>query len=155
MEINQGLYPAYLLASVVLGILLGAAYDFFRVLRICRGSSTRKRGEVLLLFSEDIVFSVIAAVSSAILSYAMNRGRIRWFSLLAMALGFWLYRKTVSRAVIMTAVWLRALAVKGWNATFGRLSAWCAARLRLHRQRRHTKRVLVCLLCETEQGRWK
>lgn len=155
MEINQGLYPAYLLASVVLGVALGVFYDGFRILRIVRGSVSRGKMETVLLFWEDLFFSVVSAVSTAILSYAMNRGRIRWFSLLAMAIGFWIYRKTVSKAVIAGVIWLRNRVISAYHATIGRLLIRLRERSRLIKKRKQTKRLLARLIREAEQGSWE
>ena len=141
MEINQGLYPHYLLASLILGFLLGLVYDVFRTLRVMRREIVPERVDSAIVFVEDLLFSVICAVCVSLLSYAMNRGRIRWFSLLAMAAGFGLYRKTLSRAVMMFALWLRRLCSAAYRATLGKWLALMGRFIWKKRRIRLTKRV--------------
>lgn len=157
MEINQGFYPAYLLASVAIGALLGLFYDGIRVLRLMRHSRSPRCpiAEYVLLFAEDIAFSVVAAVLFSLLGYAMNRGRIRWFAFVGAAGGWLLYRATLSRAVMALAELVQKLLARLWRATGLRLlSAWQIHALK-RKRKRNTARVLANLIREVEAGRWR
>lgn len=157
MEINQGFYPAYLLASVAIGVLLGLLYDGIRVLRLWRHSGSPRYPiiEDILLFVEDIVFSAVAAVIFSVLGYVMNRGRIRWFAFAAAAGGWLLYRKTLSRAVMALAGFVQKQFARVWRATGLRLlSSWQIHALK-KKKKRNTARVLTRLIREVEEGRWR
>lgn len=157
MEINQGLYPGYLLASLIVGMLLSVVYDAFRIGRRLRRSEKGGKGEWTLLFFEDLLFFAIAAVAAALLSYAMNRGRVRYFGLLCLALGFALWRVTLSKPLMSLA--LRILRFIGrmgkqiWNRTFARLIARCESALKQARGVRRTARELKRLITEAEHGK--
>lgn len=109
----------FLLASFLCGVLLSVVYDIIRIFRIFRGDrfnipflsvnkflscsffrfyeNSRKSNRhpylnYLLIFIEDILFCLITCTMLLILIYAFNYGRVRLFSLLALVLGFLLWR---------------------------------------------------------------
>ncbi len=75
--------------AVVLGVALGAVYDIFRIGRIFK-----KRGW-LLVFFEDLLFSLAAALSTAFCFTLTNFGQVRLFLLVGEGLGFLLYFNTL------------------------------------------------------------
>ncbi len=119
-------YDSYQLILFFLfpGILLGAVYDLFRILRLARTDpkgaivpklyahfkierkvrlqSERKKERFLyaMVFAEDVLFCLIAAVTEILLFYHLNGGVIRIYGLLLSALGFFLYRMSLGRLVI-------------------------------------------------------
>ena len=81
------------LLSVGFGTLLGLVYDVFRLFRLACG---RKRG----VFWQDLLFFVVAAFLTVLFLLTVNRGSLRLFILLAMAVGFFIYYFTFSRLVM-------------------------------------------------------
>ena len=119
MEISQGLLCRMILYAAGVGAMLGVIYDVFRIVRIatCPAKNTApKRPGLLrrllpaenilfaiLVFLEDILFSLIAGVVVAIFIFNINDGQIRWFALAGAILGFFIYYQTVGRLVISVA----------------------------------------------------
>lgn len=96
--------------AVVLGVVLGAVNDCFRVGRILW-----KKGAVIV-FLEDLLFSFIAAVLTTACLTFTNYGQVRLFLLIGELLGFLLYFHTLG--VFVTAA---ARLVSRILAAIGRL----------------------------------
>ncbi len=110
------------LSFLCLGVMLGAVYDFFRVLRISRkGTDTLSGGiydkirpknslakprkvilhtDSVLTFIEDILFWMTVLVSEAIYIYYINDGEPRTDHFVLSAAGFMLYRISIGRIVV-------------------------------------------------------
>jgi spore cortex biosynthesis protein YabQ len=86
------------LTTVVVGVVVGLFYDFFRVLR-----KTAPHG-YLAVQLEDLFFWL--AVTVLVFYYMLHRnyGEIRFFSLLGMGVGVVLYFVTVSRFIVKISV---------------------------------------------------
>ena len=155
MEIHQERYPAYLIASLVLGVLLGLIYD---LLHDPKGQGAEKEGtravNLLLNAFADLAFCLIAACGVALVAYATNRGRVRWFALAATLGGLLLYRHTVGRAVrALQRALARALAL-ALHHTVGR---WYVALKQLAARRRAKRITSITLrraLFELARGEW-
>ncbi len=82
-----------LLWSLVLGVFLGVVYDLIRFFRIslCRG-----RVSVFLL---DLMFMLFCAFSCVFFSMGFSRGSTRYFTLIGMAAGFFIYFFTAGRII--------------------------------------------------------
>ncbi len=133
---NDFFYDPWLLILFffIPGAMLGALYDIFRILRIAR---TDPKGSVLpklcarlgmerkrclreekrkaqidfwLVFAEDLLFCLIAALTELLLFFHLNDGVIRAPGLFLSALGFFAYRLTLGTIVIGTATRLIQLA---------------------------------------------
>lgn len=76
--------------AVVLGGGLGGVYDIFRVVRILRG-----RERPALVFLEDLLFALIAAIATASCFTWTNFGQVRLFLLAGEGLGFMLWHCTL------------------------------------------------------------
>jgi len=83
--------------SVVLGGALGAVYDWFRVGRIL------KKKAAFTVFLEDLLFSLIAALSTAFCLTLTNYGQVRLFLLVGEGAGFLLYYNTLGALVALQA----------------------------------------------------
>lgn len=129
------MYSEFALAlwSVIVGAFLCAVYDVFRLFRL------RRKQNAVLLFVCDIVFSVISAVCTAVLFFNLSYGRMRAYSFLLIAVGFLIWRFTVSRAVmrlmlvlinalskILNSIKMRVLAIIKLNAR--RIYTICSCR---------------------------
>lgn len=118
MEISQLILAQLWLYAFFLGTGLGAVYDVLSITRVFLGvpftpwveqyaSATsfpllknhhkHQTSYFLSLFSfiGDFLFSMTAFVSLVLLFYQMNNGKIRIPAMLAVALGFHIYRKSI------------------------------------------------------------
>ena len=108
-----------------MGVFLGVLYDFIRLTRILLGigsyssvarkfkvktsfvtcaddrhTRSGKRGYIsscILCFLGDILFGAVSAACYSVFLFHAIRGQVRWFFILASAVGFFLYYFTVSR----------------------------------------------------------
>ena len=125
--------------AIVCGAFLGAVYDIFRIARIAssrddsirksKSTDVRKRKrrlperitEYILLFLEDLVFSLIVAFSVILFIYKFNGGISRFYILFSIGLGFLLYHLTLGKLVIKcsTAIihFVKTLLLFVFNAT--------------------------------------
>ena len=93
----------FLICSFVMGIILGALYEIFRLRRIASRCGTNKAKRIIdtvIVAVEDTVFLVFVAVVMALIAYKLNYGIPRWYSYGAAILGVILWRKTAGRLVI-------------------------------------------------------
>ncbi len=88
----------FLLHSLLLGVIITFVYDWFLIFR------RLIRHTILLISLEDIIFWIACAVSVFYMLYEENNGVLRWFAVAGAALGMMIYKKTVSRFFIKTAV---------------------------------------------------
>jgi spore cortex biosynthesis protein YabQ len=84
--------------AVALGGALGGFYDFFRILRILRG-----KDRPVLVFLEDVLFTLGAALSTAFCFTLTNYGQVRLFLLVGEGLGFALWFYTLGAFVAKVA----------------------------------------------------
>jgi len=82
------------LVSLPVGILLAFIYDIFRLYRI-----TLSYGTVAIAL-QDAAYCVIAGGTVFLFFVSECSGEIRFYALFAMALGAWLYFKTVSVVIV-------------------------------------------------------
>ncbi len=119
-----------LAASLLLGIALGLLYDVFRIRRLAcerrdRSASSqpkKKRFRTLpwvllsmLLHVEDLLFGLIAGVSTAILYFALSMGQVRLMAIVGEGVGLLLYRLTLGRLVMAFADRLLRLLAWLWH----------------------------------------
>lgn len=126
MEISQITLLKLMIHSFLLGGAVGVLYDANRVLRVIFGVRYTKKAYSRLYslkrpiskkavsigvskgFWQSAVINVgdffcvlAAAVGAILLSYGYNSGRIRFFALGALAAGFFIYRFSIGKAVIL------------------------------------------------------
>lgn len=91
--------------SVGAGIVLFCVYDFFRVLR-----RVIKHGNALVA-GEDLLFWILSSVQAFGFFMFVNKGKYRFYMFLAMLLGAFLYKKTLSRIIVgYFSIFLRKIA---------------------------------------------
>lgn len=102
------------------------------------------------VFVEDILFFLIAACVMALITYQMNYGRFRWFSLAAACGGFAAYYFTVGRLVMLISgtllLMIRKLLGLIWRMTavpIRKIFVWCFGRLVRMLKRRAAMRRTV------------
>lgn len=112
MEVSQRLLALALLYSAGVGAALGLLYDVFRIMRVAMKPSPKMPAPLrtvyniigdAIIFIEDILFSIVAAVVVTVFLFHINNGQMRWFVLAGAGIGFALYYMTVGRLVIMCA----------------------------------------------------
>ena len=112
------------LSSFLTGGILGLLYDGFRITRIFLGEhfssvvsrfetvdlpligaprklQGRKRLRAIMLFVGDFLFCVIASVLLILLFYQMNHGKIRFMTFVLTGAGFYLYRITIGKIIML------------------------------------------------------
>lgn len=84
----------FMLHSFLLGVIITFIYDLFRIFRriIPHGW--------FLLSLEDLVFWVLATAGIFYMLYYENNGMFRWFSVIGAGAGMFLYKKTLSSALV-------------------------------------------------------
>jgi len=97
MEISFTEQSVVFLFSCVVGGLLGAFYDVFRIVRIAF------RSKWLSIFFQDLIFCIFSAFSIILLVFYTNSGTVRWFSLFGCFLCFVLYHLTVGRLIMFVS----------------------------------------------------
>ena len=98
MEISP-IGQAYLLLYCALfGVCLGAFYDVFVVIR--RLCADKKALSGIARFVGDLLLLVTAGVGTVLLCYYFNKGEVRFFAFLGLAVGFFLWRAVPSRAFV-------------------------------------------------------
>ena len=134
MEISPIRLFFLLLSSFALGIGLGIFYDLHRILRVFFGVQytqnrptkffskplpilKRSLGEIrqgkckkiflfALIFIQDLFLCCISALGIVILNYAFNDGRFRFYTILALFVGFFLYYFTLGKLVMFLSEWI-------------------------------------------------
>ena len=101
MEISP-LGQAYLLLySTLFGASLGVFYDVFFIMR--RLLVPRKVLAGIVRFVGDLLLLVAAGIGLVLLCYYFNKGEVRFFTVLGLAAGFFVWRTVPSRIFILTA----------------------------------------------------
>ena len=97
MEISLTEHSIVFIFSCVVGGLLGAFYDVFRIIRIAFNSKW------LSVFFQDFIFCIFSAFSIILLVFYTNSGQIRWFSLFGCFTCFVLYHLTIGRFIMFAS----------------------------------------------------
>ena len=93
-EINNSLQTICFLRALVLGVFLCLLYDFFGSLRKAGISSD------FAVFIQDILFFIIASPLIFIFLLATTNGEIRLYIILGIAIGFLIFKMTVSKLLV-------------------------------------------------------
>lgn len=94
----------YCLRFGLLGLGLGVLYDLLRAVRM--HFRLRRWGTAAL----DALFCILSLICFLLLMLRGTDGRLRFYLLLGLVLGFFLYRKLVSVWVLRGLLWLLRLA---------------------------------------------
>ena len=89
------LHMALAVWSVMLGAFLCAVYDVFRLFRLVR------KQNAVIVFISDFIFCIFSAVCLLILFFNLSYGKVRFYALAFVIVGFMVWRFTVSRLVMM------------------------------------------------------
>ena len=129
MEISPYLLTLLLIHSFLFGAFLGILNDVSRIVRVFCGVSysqksfrslyarelplihrplvrkengkIKERALAVLIFFQDLFLFAIAGVGTVLLQYQYNSGRLRFFCLPVMVVGFLLYYFTVGKCVML------------------------------------------------------
>ncbi len=77
--------------SVLTGLGLGFAYEWFRIFHFLHPNA------IVLIFIEDIIFSLICALSISLLFFNLSFGKMRFFGFIFTLAGFCLWYFTAGR----------------------------------------------------------
>ena len=94
MEISMTEQGIVFLFSCVVGVLLGAFYDVFRILRVAF------KPKWVVVFFQDIIFCVVSSLVIILSIYYTNSGQVRLFGLTGCFLGFVLYHLTIGKFIM-------------------------------------------------------
>ena len=97
IEISMTQQCMFFVYSILLGIVTGIIYDFFRIFRVAL------RHNAVAVFFEDLLFCLIVSIMLILFIFCENYGIVRWFSFLGWMGGFYIYRQTVGRVVMAAA----------------------------------------------------
>lgn len=125
---NEFFYDSALLIlkSLLIGAIIGAVFDFFRILRISRAKKSAPRGKLFekikprkplfkkseklhgffnkvstwLAFFEDVLFFIISAIVISLFFLIENDGEIRIYCLVFSCVGFFVYYVTAGKIII-------------------------------------------------------
>ena len=134
MEISPIRLFFLLISSFFLGIGAGALYDLHRIVRVLFGVRYTKNrptklflqplpiikrplGEIhcgkvkntllsILIFVQDLFLCCVSALGIVILNYTFNDGRFRFYTVIALLLGFLVYYFTLGKVVIFLSEWI-------------------------------------------------
>lgn len=119
---EQRLLFIMILYSAAIGAMLGVIYDVFRIIRIAvslgekqKPKSNGKRAKIreavsfVVIFIEDVLFFIIAAIITILFIFMVNNGQVRLFAVTGEIFGFLLYYFTVGRIVLKLAERIIAL----------------------------------------------
>lgn len=124
MEISQAVLARLYLLAAILGAGLGVCYDILRITRVFLGvqysrratkklqsiqlpflNHSKKRTESPLLgtviFFEDLLFGLFCGIAMILLFYGANNGNFRFPAIITALGGFFLYRATLGKLVML------------------------------------------------------
>ena len=112
--------PRLVLASFVCGGLCGALWELFKIFRILFGiseypQSKSKKGKGFAFWAvlfQDVSFFVLSACFTSVAFYYGNNGNFRIYALVVIAVGFWVYTKTLGALSVKLARCVRGLVCK-------------------------------------------
>lgn len=99
MEISFGPDFGYFFWSLIIGFAMAFGYDFFRAGR-------RKNTAVFIVISEDILFVIAGGIAVMIMTYIVNNGVLRFYSIFSVALGFVIYRLVFKDRIVRLILFL-------------------------------------------------
>ncbi len=85
----------YFLYSLVLGLLIGAVYDFMRAIRI-----SVYYGRKAKFYFSDVLIFVFTAFVFELYTISFGYGKIRYYAILGMLLGFIFYINTIGSVTL-------------------------------------------------------
>ena len=175
IPIERGAFLPLFLASFLLGLVLSALYDLFRIRRLALRLTSeksaaesffvrhRERIDTVLCLGEDLAFFLLASVALILLDFKLYHGVPRWYAPAAALGGFFLWRATVGRLTMLFAgAFLRGLravirfvgrrvlcpAGRAVRNRFVKLRRTVSDRRRARRNRAFTRRYEAGILAE-------
>lgn len=93
MAIDFNILMLFFLYSLIVGAGIGAVYDVFRIVRIILPKAKT------VIFFEDLLFCLTAAVIMSIFIFNAGYGIVRGYALIGSGIGFTVYYMTVGKIV--------------------------------------------------------
>ena len=107
MEISPILQARLLLYTALLGMCTALLCDVLWL--ACNALDKRRRIRAVIRFIADICIFFYAGAGVVLLSFYFNKGIVRFFCVLGLAGGFFIYKATLSKAVRHVLKWLCCL----------------------------------------------
>lgn len=106
MDISYALQHYLFLMSLLAGVVCGAVYDIFRILR---AFAFKNR---VIVFVEDVLFCLFVTACFLVLFYNYSEGRLRFYAFTGVILGFSAYYFTVGAITRRIVEAIRRLLLK-------------------------------------------
>ena len=103
MELSLSAQAAYFLRSLALGLVLGAAYDLLRALRMLL------RMRRFAVNVSDVLFFTLCGVATSLFALPFNKGEVRVFVIVGEAAALLTYRLTVGSIMGKFYGWLAVI----------------------------------------------
>lgn len=94
MDINVYMDFYLICKAILLGVILGAAYDVLRIIRRIA------KHNIIIISIEDVIFWIISGVIFFLMLYDYNGGTGRFLAYIFLALGMLLYHITFSAPIV-------------------------------------------------------
>ena len=107
MEQSLSSQPVIFGYACLFGILLGAYYDVFRIVRFLTASERRH------IFFQDIFYLGSCGVLTFLFTFATNKGDFRFYILAGEIIGWCVYHLTVGAITLRLVTWIVMLLEKG------------------------------------------
>ncbi len=106
MEQSLSSQPIIFGYACLFGILLGAYYDIFRIIRILTASERRH------IFFQDVFYLGSCGVLTFLFTFAANKGEFRFYILAGEIIGWCVYHLTVGAVTLRLIKWIVSLLEK-------------------------------------------
>ncbi len=89
--------------ALILGAVFGLLYDIFRIIRLAFKNSSA------VVFVEDIIFWIIATVTTFLFTIIFNNGELRLSLIITQVVGFLIYYFTLGKLIfkVFSAIFLK------------------------------------------------
>ncbi|MGI6279506.1 MAG: spore cortex biosynthesis protein YabQ [Acutalibacteraceae bacterium] len=128
-EISNSLQLLGLARSAVYGVVLCLAYDLLRALRRVKEQSAAA------IFFQDVIFSVLAGITTFLFLLGITNGEFRGFVIIGMTAGFAVSRLTISPLLMSSWIFIISkfyIAIKFISDTIYRSFDFCEKKLSAH-----------------------
>ncbi len=142
IDLSQELILNLIIDSFITGVLIGVLYESVRLLRLmlCSSRNTeravltklRKTADAVLTFFTDLVFCLLSASASLVLTYNVSGGVFRGCVYIFMALGWLIYRISLGKLAYKLEKFLSKIIKKLLKMVFTPISVIISFFIRLY-----------------------
>ena len=100
-------HEAYIFFGTVAGgFVLGIVRDFLKSLK------NGRCGKIIFVGITDVIFCVLLSLACFMLIFVLNNGRIRWYEIFGILIGFVIYFFTLSKYILLLMSFIRNVIIK-------------------------------------------